>query len=65
MKLVHWKKLTDSIVNNSQLSLWRMGSQVEQKLVVDKTQIAEWFKISLVKATAEKESTPRKVTSVS
>jgi len=65
MKLVHWKKLPDSIVNDNRLSLWAMGSQVDQKLAVDKTQIVEWFKISQVKVTTKKECNPRKATSVS
>jgi len=60
MKLVHWKKLPDSIINDGRLSLWTMGSHVDQKMVVDKTQIFEWFKI-----TTKKECNPRKATSVS
>ena len=63
MKLVHWKKLPESIINDGRLSLWTMGSHVDQKLIVDKTQIFEWFKIS--KVTTKKECNPRKGTSVS
>jgi len=65
MKLVHWEKLPDSIVNNGQLSLWKMGSQVQQNLIVDEAQIVEWFKISQTRVTTDKECSPRKAKSVS
>jgi len=65
MKLVHWTKLPDVVVNNSQSSLWRMRSQIEQNLVVDKTQIVEWFKISQTKVIPDNKGNPNKATSVS
>jgi len=43
MRVLNWKKLPQSTINNSKLSLWKKESQVARTMTLDQEQIEDLF----------------------